>query len=300
MATELPDLDLKVSRPRLGYHRLMLTLVLILALLPLSTVAQVESKNRVGAGAAATELPEQLREVGFDQRLGAQVPLDVEFLDEKGNVVTLGDYVQERPVILAPVYYECPMLCQLILSGISGSLKGLAFNVGTEFDVVTVSFDPDETPEIAAAAKERTLSRYGRPDTEGGWHFLTGEQEAIQQVTEAIGFSYTYDPERDEFAHSAGIVVLTKEGKAARYLYGVEYAPRDLRLALVEAADNQIGSLVDSVLLFCFHYDPATGKYSTAVLNLIRLGGVITVLVIGFLMVATFRRDKKQSALRTV
>lgn len=287
-------------------RRLVPALLLVLALPSVlvfsaePSTAQVESKSRMAPGATASEVPVPLQDVGFDQRLGAQVPLDVEFLDEQGKTVTLGDYVKDRPIILAPVYYECPMLCQLIMSGISSSLKGVDFNVGTEFDVVTVSFDPDETPEVAAAAKERAVSRYGRYNTEDGWHFLTGEPEAIRQVTESIGFSYTYDPVRDEFAHSAGIVVVTKDGKAARYLYGVEYAPRDLRLALVEAADNKIGSAVDSLLLFCFHYDPETGKYSAAVLNLIRLGGVITVLVIGFLIVATIRRDKKQRALRTV
>jgi protein SCO1/2 len=224
--------------------------------------------------------------------LNEQVPLDLTFRDETGKNVQLRDYFGEKPVILSLVYYECPMLCSLVLNGLLRSLRALAFTAGEEFNVVTVSFNPVETPPLAAAKKEAYLQNYGRPGATAGWHFLTGEEEAIQQLTRAVGFRYVYDPASKQYAHASGIIVLTPQGKIARYFYGIEYAPRDLRLGLVEASANKIGSPIDQVLLFCFHYDPAGGKYSLIIMNVIRLAGLATVLALGAFMFVLFRRDQ--------
>jgi protein SCO1/2 len=243
-------------------------------------------------------LPAELQEVRFDQRMGAQIPLDARFLDEEGQEVTLGRYFGEqagsKPVVLALVYYECPMLCQLTLDGLAKGLKPVDFNVGEEFEVVVVSIDERETPEMAAVAKGVAVKRYEREETAEGWHFLTGEAAEIRRLADAVGFHFRYDPETDEYAHSAGIVLATPEGKTSRYLFGIEYAPRDVRLGLVEASENQIGSAIDQVLLFCLQYDPSTGRYSTAILNVVRGAGALTVLVIAFFLVAQWRRAKAQ------
>ncbi len=256
--------------------------------------------TRDAGGQSSNILPENLQDVGFDQRLGEPLPLDATFLDESGNSVRLGSYFGERPVILALVYYECPMLCTLVLDGVSRALKGVTFEPGSEFDVVAVSFDPGETPAMAAAAKEETLSRYGGSDTARGWHFLTGNEDSIRQLTEAAGFRYRYDEKTDEYAHVGGIVVATSSGEISRYAFGVDYAPRDVRLALVEASENRIGSAVDQFLLFCFHYDPATGKYSAAVLNLVRAGGIVTLLSLGLAMGLMTRRRRAELTPRTL
>ncbi len=217
-----------------------------------------------------------LREVGLDQKLDAQLPLDLAFNDETGNTVKLGDYFGQRPVILALVYYECPMLCTEVLNGMTGALETMNFNAGREFDVVVVSIDPGETPALALQKKQLYVKRYGRPGTEGGMHFLTGRQDAIEALANAVGFKYKYDPAIDQFAHVAVLTILTPAGHVSRYLYGIEYSPRDLKLALVEAADSKIGSAVDQALLFCYHYDPETGKYGLAIMNLVRFGGILT------------------------
>jgi protein SCO1/2 len=217
-----------------------------------------------------------LREVGLDQKLDAQLPLDLAFNDETGKAVRLGDYFGQRPVVLALVYYECPMLCTEVLNGMTGALETLNFNAGREFDVVVVSIDPGETPALALQKKQLYVKRYGRPGTEGGMHFLTGRQEAIEALANAVGFKYKYDPAIDQFAHVAVLTILTPAGRVSRYLYGIEYSPRDLKLALVEAADSKIGSAVDQALLFCYHYDPETGKYGLAIMNLVRFGGILT------------------------
>jgi protein SCO1/2 len=240
---------------------------------------------------AQNERPALLRDVGIDQRLNEQVPLDLRFRDEAGRTVRLGDYFGRKPVILALVYYECPMLCTEVLNGLVGSLKVLSFDVGNQFTVVTVSFNPRETPALAAAKKAAYLGRYARPGAAGGWHFLTGEEPSIAALTRAVGFHYTYDPKTNQYAHAAGIMVLTPQGKISRYFYGIEYAPRDLRLGLVEASANKIGSPIDQLLLFCYHYDPAIGKYSAIVMNFVRLGGVITMLALGTLILVLLRRD---------
>jgi protein SCO1/2 len=238
--------------------------------------------------------PAVLKDVGIDQHLNEQLPLEVTFRDETGARVRLGDYFGQRPVILALVYYECPMLCTLTLNGLVGALKSLAFSAGREFDVLAVSFNPAETAALAAAKKQTYLASYGRADTAHGWHFLTGDEAAIARLAQAVGFRYTYVPAQQQYAHAAGITLLTPQGRIARYFFGVEFAPRDLRLGLVEASHNQIGSPVDQLLLYCFHYDPATGTYSAAALNIVRLGGGLTVVALGGFLVVMFRRERQR------
>ena len=235
--------------------------------------------------------PPALREVGIDQRLGESLPLDASFRDENGRAVVLGDYFGKKPVVLVLTYFECPMLCTLVLNGLTKTLKTLSFEPGKEFDVVAVSFDPRDTPEVAARKKAAYVAEYGRESSAAGWHFLTGEPDAIARVATAVGFRYRWVPEEKQFAHAAAIIVATPEGRLARYFYGIEYAGRDLRLGLVEAADHKIGSAVDALLLFCYRYDPATGKYGAIALNLVRAGGVATVLILGAFMTVMFRRE---------
>ena len=249
--------------------------------------------------AAQAQIP-ILREVGLEQKLDAQIPLDLTFNDETGNPVTLGNYFRGRPVILALVYYECPMLCTEVLNGLVGSLETLKFDAGHEFDVVVVSFDPGETPALAAQKKELYLKRYGRPGAENAWHFLTGRAEAITTLTSAVGFKYKYDPSIDQFAHVAALTILTPTGRVSRYLFGIEYAPRDLKFALVEAANGKIGSLVDQALLFCYHYDPETGKYGLVIMNLVRIGGILTVTAaIAFILLNLRSRPQRQAIATT-
>lgn len=239
-------------------------------------------------------LPGPLREVGFEQKLGEQVPLDLVFQDETGADVRLGDlFVEDRPVILALVYYECPMLCNMILSGLMSSLDILTFEPGKDYDVLVVSFDPEETPLLANAKKHEYLAQLDRPGSDDGFHFLVGDPAEIDAITDAVGFSYIYDEEKDEFAHASGVTVLTPEGKISRYLFGIEYAPKDLRLALVESSQLKIGSAVDQLLLFCYNYDPATGKYGAATMNLVRLGGALTVLGLLAFILLSRRRDRR-------
>lgn len=238
--------------------------------------------------------PPMLREVGIDQKLGAPLPLDLTFRDERGETVQLQQYFGEKPVILSFVYYECPMLCTQVLNGLLESLRTVSFDVGKQFEIVTVSFDPGETPKLAADKKASYVKQYKRAGAEQGWHFLTGDTASIRQLTQAAGFRYTYDPATDQFAHASGIMVVTPQGKMARYFYGIEYSGRDLRLALVEAAENKIGSPVDALLLYCFHYDPLTGKYGLVIMNVLRLAGVATVMALGTFMLVMFRRDRRE------
>ncbi len=235
--------------------------------------------------------PALLRDVDLEQRLNQQIPLNLSFRDESGAAVRLGDYFGSKPVILVLAYYDCPMLCTLVLNGLTSALNTLSFDVGKEFNVVTVSFSPTESPALAAAKKEIYLGRYRRPGAAEGWHFLTGDAGSIEQLTRAVGFRYAYDAERKQYAHASGIMVLTPAGILSHYFYGVEYAPKDLRLALVEASANRIGSVVDHLLLFCYHYDPATGRYGAIVMNFVRLGGALTVLALGAFIAVMWRRD---------
>lgn len=240
---------------------------------------------------AAESKPRVLKEVGIDQRLGEQAPLDLTFRDEYGVTVRLGDYFKQKPVILSLVYYECPMLCHEVLTGLTRGFEQLSFSVGQEFEVVTVSFDARETPEMARKQKDTYINWYKRAGASEGWHFLTGDQQAIDRLTEAVGFKYAYDEETKQFAHASGIMVLTPGGKLARYFYGVEYQPKDLRLGLVEASENRIGSAVDQILLYCYHYDPTTGKYGPVVMNILRLAGIGTLLAIAVMFVIMYRRN---------
>ena len=280
-----------LSKPRTRPAALLAMALLVGQLSGLAT-------TRAQAQQPSSLLPSSLEGVTFEQRLGADLPLDAPFLDETGAPVELGDFYGERPVVLALVYYECPMLCTLVLNGLSTALRPVQLVAAEDFEVVIVSFDSGETPELAREAKAAFVERFGKPEAAAGFHFLTGSEESVKRLAEAVGFEYNYLPESDEFAHAAGIVVSTPEGKAARYLFGVEYSPRDLRLALVEASENRIGTVVDQLLLFCFHYDPATGKYSTAVMNLVRAGGGLTVLALVAFVLLALRRDR-QRALNT-
>jgi protein SCO1 len=240
-------------------------------------------------------LPEPLRNVGIDQKLNAQAPLDAIFSDETGRSVRFGDYLGRKPIILALVYYECPMLCTQILNGLVTSLKPLTFRAGNEFDVVSVSINPAEGPPLAARKKEVYAGRYSRDANPNGFHFLTGREDSIHALARAVGFRYSYDPHTRLFAHASAILILTPQGRVSRYFYGVEYSPRDLRLGLIEAARNMIGSPVDQILLFCYHYDPATGKYSAVTMNLVRLGGALTVLILSGFLAFMWRLEIRRS-----
>ena len=233
--------------------------------------------------------PPGLKNVGIEQHLDEQIPPDLAFRDETGKPVRLGDFFGKKPVILNLVYYQCPMLCGEVLSGLESALRVLKFDVGKEFDVLTVSFDPRETPDMATKKKAEFLKRYGRPGAADGWHFLTGPQESIDGLTKAAGFQYQYDPKTGQFAHATAIAILTPEGKIAQYYYGVEYAPKDLRLGLIQASQNKIGTLADQVLLYCYHYDPTTGKYGAIIARVLQLSGLATVLALGILMTTLIR-----------
>ena len=268
-------------------------LTLVLALLPALAAAQMGA-----APPPQPATPGVLSQIGFDQRLGESVPLDLSFTDEAGRGVRLGDYFGKRPVVLSLVYYDCPMLCTLSLNGLSAALEVLSFVPGQEFEVVTVSFDPKETPALAAAKKKAYLSRYKRPGAEVGWHFLTGSAESVTALTRAVGFRYVWDEATKQFAHPAGVVVLTPEAKISHYLFGVEYAPKDLRLALVAAGGGRIGGPADQLLLYCYRYDPQAGAFSANILNLVRLLGVLTVLSLaGYILSASVKR-RPQDRLR--
>lgn len=243
-------------------------------------------------------LPDALQQIGIEQKLGASLPLETKFKDENGQIVRLGDYFDKgRPVILAFVYYECPMLCNEVLNGLTGTLKGISFDAGKEFDVVAISFDvrENEKPDLAKNKKASYMERYGRPGTEKGWHFLTGDEASVEAVTKAAGFGFHWDEKSNQFAHAGGIMVVTPDGKLSRYFYGIDYAPRDVKLGLMESAENKVGNAAEKMLLYCFHYDPATGKYGLAILNVIRLGAIATLLGMGAMGFVFWRRNKKVS-----
>jgi len=247
-------------------------------------------------GLAADARPAALRDVAFDQRLGQMLPLDAALVDESGRAVRLGDYFGRRPVILTLAYYGCPMLCTLSLNGLASALKTLSFDAGREFEVVTLSFEHKETPQQAAAAKKTYIERYGRPQAAAGWHFLTGDETAIAAVTGAVGFRYAWDEETRQYAHPTGVVVATPEGRVARYLYGVEYAPKDLRFALVEASTGRVGTPVDQLLLYCYEYDPVRGRYGATILRTVRFLGILTVLGLVTLIAVLRYREGRMPA----
>jgi protein SCO1/2 len=271
--------------------RMLLTVVLLA--LPLG--AQLKSPESLNAN-NRNQQPSIFDQVGLDQKLNHQLPLDSKFKDETGREVTLNDYFHHgRPVVLALVYYDCPMLCDQVLNGMTSALEVLKFNAGKEFDVVAISFDPRETPELAAAKRKIFLDRYKRPGTEQGWHFLTGEKPAIEAVTQAVGFRYVWDEKTHQFAHASAITLLTPNGKVAQYYYGIEYSPKDMRLGMIEASNEKIGTITDQILLYCYHYDPTTGKYGAAILNVVRAGAVLTMaLLAGFIFLSV--KKERQAA----
>ena len=240
-------------------------------------------------------LPPALQKVGIEQKLGEQLPLDTELKDEDGKVVRFGDYFGKRPVILALVYYECPMLCNEVLNGLTGSLKGVSFEAGKDFDVVAVSFDARENdkPALAKNKKASYMERYGHPGTENGWHFLTGTQDSIDKVTKAAGFNYYWDEKTDQFAHAGGIMIATPQGKLSRYLYGIDYAPKDVKFGLMESAENKVGNPAERLLLYCYHYDPATGTYGFAILRGMRVASVLLLIGLGSMFLVFWRKSKK-------
>ena len=239
--------------------------------------------------------PDVLSRVSFEQRLDQQLPLELPFKDEQGRSVTLGEYFGRKPVVLTFVYYECPMLCTEVLNGLESALRVLNESIGREFDVVTVSFDPKETPVLALGKKKAYLQRYKRPEAEQGWHFLTGDQASITALTKAAGFNYTWDTATQQFAHASGIVVVTPQGKVSRYFFGVDYAPRDIKFALVESSNEKIGTLADRLLLYCYHYDPSKGNYGFVAMKAIRIGGAVTLLaLVGFVFVSLRRETHGQ------
>jgi protein SCO1/2 len=233
-----------------------------------------------------------MNEIGFDQRLGESVPLEAEFRDEEGRAVRLGDFFGRKPVVLNLVYFDCPMLCTVSLNGLASALEVVSFLPGREFELLTISFDPREGPELAAHKKKAYLARLKRPGADAGWHFLTGDAAALDRIAKAVGFRYAWDDETRQFAHPAGLVVLTPEGRIARYLYGIEYAPKDLRLALVESGEGKISSPVDQLLLYCYQYNPVTGRYGATIMTVLRLFAVLTVLALGGFVLVMFRRER--------
>jgi len=236
------------------------------------------------------------RNIGFDQNLGARLPLDATFRDESGAVVTLGSYFKDKPVILSLAYFRCPMLCGLALQGLASSLKPLQFSIGREFEVLTVSFDPRETPELAKDKKQGFIELYGRPGADNGWHFLTGDAENIRRLTEAVGFRYAWDEETQDYAHATGVILITPDGRVSRYFFGVDYEAKDLRLGLIETAGNTIGGLADRLLLLCYQYDPHTGRYSATALILVRIASILSALGLAAFVLIMVRRERRQSA----
>lgn len=248
---------------------------------------------------SSSERPNLLRDVKWEQKLEAQLPLETPFVDDRGNPVKLGDYFHDRPVFLALVYYECPQLCTQVLNGLVKSLDTIPqLSAGKEFDIIALSFDPGESPGLAAAKKKAYLESYAqnydRPDAERGFHFLTGTEESIRKVTSAVGFDYVFDPEIDQYAHAAGVTLLTPDGKVSRYFFGIEYGPKDLKFGVMEASERRVGTLVDQVLLFCYHYDPSSGSYKSRLsLNLVRGGGVVTMLGMLTFWIVMWRREHR-------
>ena len=244
------------------------------------------------AGDPAKAKPGLLKKIGIDQRLHQQVPLDLMFTDETGREVPLGEFFGKRPVILALVYYECPMLCTQVLNGLVSALGVLSFDVGREYDVVAVSINPKETPGLAAQKKQAYLDRYKRPHTAAGWHFLTGKEENIRRLAAAVGFRYAFDDEIQQYAHGAGIELLTPRGVVSKYFYGIEFSARDIKFGLIEASEERIGTAIDSVLLLCYHYDPATGKYGATAIGAVRIGAVATVLAFLTFLFVSLRKER--------
>lgn len=274
------------------YRPLFLVLIaaLLLAVLP-ATRASGQAMSRGIMSPPASMRPPGLKHVGIEQHLDEQVPPELVFRDETGRPVKLGDYFGKRPMVLSLVYYQCPMLCGEVLSGLATALRVVPFDIGKEFDVLTVSFNPRETPEMAAEKKAEYLKRYKREGAAEGWHFLTGPEESIAALAQTAGFQYQYDPKTGQYSHATAIMVLTPEGRISQYYYGVEFPPKDLRLGLVQASQNKIGTIVDQVILYCYHYNPDTGKYGAIVARVLQIAGGVTIFVLGTFLLVLFRLD---------
>lgn len=276
-----------------------LTMLCAVSLVAPPVLAQMTGAPAAGykrePGMASSAVPAPLREIGFDQNLDQAIPLDTTFRDEAGRSVRLGDYFGKRPVVLLFAYYDCPMLCTQVINGLASALAVLSLEPGKDFEIVTVSFDPRDTPASATAKKAVYLERYRHPGAAQAWHFLTGDPPAIARLTKAAGFRYVWDKETKQFAHPTGVIVLTPDGRLARYLFGIEYGPRDLRYALVEASAGKVGNAVDALLLYCYHYDPTTGRYGLAIMRALRLAGLATVLALGSFIVIMVRRERTQN-----
>ena len=273
----------------------MPTAQVLVAVLLLAVSAWGQGMSKGIMSPPANVRPPRLENVGIEQRLDSQLPPDLAFRDETGQAVKLGDYFGRKPLILNLVYYNCTMLCGEALAGLSSAMRLVKFDVGKEFEVVTVSFDPRETPEVAAAKKKDYVKRYGRPGADIGWHFLTGSTESVNALTKAVGFQYQYDPKINQFAHATAIMVLTPQGRISRYFYGVDFPPKDLRMGLVEASQGKIGNPIDAVLLYCYHYDPATGKYGAVIANILRLAAAATILILGGFIFVMLRLERSVS-----
>jgi protein SCO1 len=258
--------------------------------------AQLPSGDSSAPIQAAGVRPELLKDVALDQKLGDAIPLDLTFRDEHGKPVVLRSFFGTKPVILTLVYYQCPMLCTQVLNALTRSVREISLNMGDDYEIVTVSIDPTERPVLAAAKHELYAGMYERPGAVTGWHFLTGDESQIKPLAAAVGFRYAYDPASQQFAHPSGIMVLTPDGKLARYFYGITYPARDLRLGLVEASAGKIGTPVDQILLYCYHYDPATGKYGLLISRVIQISGGLTILALGIFVAILFRFERRRFA----
>jgi len=272
-------------------HNSIYAVLVLIAFALLTASVSAQMNNGVMSPPANTR-PPRLENVGITQHLDGQVPPDLIFRDETGKTVNLGNYFGRKPLILNLVYYNCTMLCGEALAGLSSAMRLIKFDVGNEFDVVTVSFDPRETPEMAAAKKRDYVGRYGRANAAAGWHFLTGPPESIDALSKAVGFQYQFDAKSNQFAHATAIMVLTPQGRLSRYFYGVDFPPKDLRMGLVEASQGKIGNAVDAVLLYCYHYNPESGKYGAMVGNILRLAAAATILLLGGLLFILWRLDR--------
>jgi protein SCO1/2 len=267
------------------------------------TDARVHAQKMTGSPAAAgyrreagqpsSAVPAPLREIGFDQNLDQRIPLETRFRDESNHLVRIGDFFGKRPVVLVFAYYDCPMLCTQVINGLASALNVLSLQPGRDFEIVTVSFDPRDTPEHATAKKSHYIERYQRPGAADAWHFLTGDESSIKALTRAAGFRYVWDAPTSQFAHPSGVIVLTPDGRLARYLFGIEYGPRDLRYAIVEASEGRIGNVADALLLYCYHYDPMTGRYGFVIMRALRLAGAATVLALGAFVFVMLRRERQ-------
>lgn len=286
-------------------HELQLSLLLVMVIMSSSGLGSSAVAQSIGglqdASGVATrrgELPPILQHVGITQRLGAQVPLGATFKDENGKLVSLGSYFGKQPVVLILAYYRCPMLCSEVLSGAATALKNVGFKIGRQFEVLTVSFDPRDTPEIAAAKKQTYIKDYGDPLAAAGWHFLTGQKDQIDSLANAVGFHYQYDPKTGQYAHAAGLVVISPKGKVAQYFYGVEFPSRDLHLAVVQSSSEKIGSFADEIVLYCCKYDLGTGRYEAVIARVLQIVGAFTILIVGGGLLLFFRMDRRNRVVR--